>query len=275
MAINVQSLDRDLSFHPVVNPSPRTLSAEQVKGFNERGYVMPLDVLSSGEADDLRRYFDDMMARVLELGGDSYSINGYHNRSARLYDLTLTPRILDYVEDLLGPDFLVWGTHFFCKTPHDPKEVPWHQDASYWPLTPSKTVTVWLAIDDVDRGNSAMRFIAGSHRQGHLAFETRSDNVVLNQQVVNAESMGETIDVELKAGQISLHSDMLVHGSLPNASDRRRCGLTIRYASTEVRPLAEGWGQASILCRGADRFGHWRFINRPEGEDYSLPAWGR
>ena len=46
------------------------------------------------------------------------------------------------VEDIVGPNIIAWGTHFFCKMPNDPKVVPWHQDASYWPLTPSKTVTV-------------------------------------------------------------------------------------------------------------------------------------
>ena len=39
----------------------------------------------------------------------------------------------------------------------------------------------------------------------------------------------------LIAGQISIHSDMLVHGSAPNRSPRRRCGLTLRYCAADVR----------------------------------------
>src|SRR5213078_3074180 len=71
---------------------------------------------------------------------------------------------------LLGENVIGWGSHFFCKMPGDGKSVSWHQDASYWPLTPSKAVTVWLAIDDADVGNACMRFIPGSHWFGHLTY---------------------------------------------------------------------------------------------------------
>ena len=197
--------ERDLSFHPADPSRARTLTPEQVEHFNDRGYIMPLDALDDAEADAQRDYFDMLMEETARRGGNSYSINGYHTRCRGLYDLCVTPRILDYVQDILGPNFLVWGTHYFCKTPHDPKAVPWHQDASYWPLTPSRTVTVWLAIDDVDVHNSAMRFIAGTHRMGHLAFKQTEQQAVLGQEVLDAETLGDIVDVELKAGQISLH----------------------------------------------------------------------
>src|SRR6185369_15209394 len=121
----------------------------------------PLDVYTPAEADSNRLYFDRLLEGVLAKndGRDAYSINGYHRQCAGLWDIVMNPRILDYVEDLLGPNIVAWGTHYFCKMPHDPRPVPWHQDASYWPLTPSKTVTVWLAIDDSDVENSAMMVV--------------------------------------------------------------------------------------------------------------------
>jgi len=72
--------------------------------------------------------------------------------------------------DLLGVDVIAWGSHFFCKMPGDGKMVSWHQDASYWPMTPSRAITVWLAIDDADRGNACMKFIPGTHKLGHLTY---------------------------------------------------------------------------------------------------------
>ena len=66
---------------------------------------------------------------------------------------------------------------------------------------------------------------------------------------------------------------MLVHGSLPNQYDRRRCGLTIRYVSTDVRPINPDWGTRAILCRGTNDKPWWRVIERPEGEDLDLPNW--
>ena len=120
-----------------------------------------------------------------------------------MYDLLTDRRIVDCVRDLLGENVIAWGSHFFCKMPHDGKRVSWHQDASYWPLSPSKTATVWLAIDDADCENACMRFIPGTHHFGHLTYRLKENDGenVLDQTVDNAEEFGEPIDVELKAGE--------------------------------------------------------------------------
>jgi non-heme Fe2+,alpha-ketoglutarate-dependent halogenase len=131
------------------------------------------------------------------------------------------------VGDLLGPSVIAWGSHFFCKMPGDGKTVSWHQDASYWPLTPSKAVTVWLAIDGI-------------------------------------ETFGEPVDVELKAGEASIHSDLLLHGSEANASDRRRCGLTLRYTPGDVRAYL-GWADKGVVAAGPPPE-HWANRPRPTEE---------
>ena len=151
--------------------------------------------------------------------------------------------------------------------PGDGKTVSWHQDAHYWPLTPSKTVTVWLAIDDADIENACMQFIPGSHRRGelkHHASEPAEDNV-LYRTTEATEIRDEPAHIELKAGEMSLHSDLLLHGSPRNNSNRRRCGLTMRYATTDVI-AHEGWNKSSILCCGVDADGNWANLPRPEKE---------
>ena len=69
----------------------------------------------------------------------------------------------------------------------------------------------------------------------------------------------------LKAGQISIHTDLLLHGSAPNCSTRRRCGLTLRYMPPEVRTQAKDQAFA-YLCRGTDPAGYWQSWPIPEGE---------
>jgi ectoine hydroxylase-related dioxygenase (phytanoyl-CoA dioxygenase family) len=151
--------------------------------------------------------------------------------------------------------------------PNDGKVVHWHQDASYWPLTPSKTVTVWLAIDDADVENACMRFIPGSHHYGHLTYRLTEDNedAVLNQEVVNAEQFGAPVNVELKAGEISMHSDLLLHGSDANRSTRRRCGLTLRYCAADVRAGLD-WNEKGVVVAGEEPTGHWANPGRPVQE---------
>lgn len=255
-------MDRDLRFYPSTNEHPRTLTREQVAQFNRDGYVKGLRVFEPTEADEIRRYFDGLLARVLAAGGDSYSISSAHLRYGKVYDLLTHPRIVAHVKDLLGEDVIGWGSHFFCKMPHDGKAVAWHQDASYWPLAPSKAVTVWLAIDDADRGNACMRFLAGSQHFGHLTYRPSdsAEHNVLNQTVEDAERYGTPVDDELKAGEASLHSDLLLHGSDANTSDRRRCGLTLRYCAADVR-AGLGWNAKGVVVSGTDPSGHW--VNRP------------
>jgi non-haem Fe2+, alpha-ketoglutarate-dependent halogenase len=262
----LSQLERRLRFHPSPVIQPQTLTKAQVEGYNRAGYVKGVRIFDEQASAAHRRFFDEILARTLAGGGNSYSIISAHIKYGPVYDLLTHPRIVACVQDILGDEIVGWGAHFFCKLPHDPKIVSWHQDASFWPLTPSKTVTVWLAIDDADRENACMKFIAGSHHLGHLTYRMSedADNSVLNQTVENPEQFGEVIYDELRAGEISLHSDLLLHSSEANRSDRRRCGLTLRYCTTDVRSDASfGWNREGVVIRGQDPSGHWANPPRP------------
>jgi hypothetical protein len=263
---DLKKLDRDLRFHPATNENPKVLTKAQVEGFNKDGYVAPLNIYSTSEITAIREYFDALLQRVVAAGGNSYSISSAHLTYGPVYDILTNPKIVDYVADILGDDVIAWGSHFFCKMPRDGKAVAWHQDASYWPLSPSKALTVWLAIDDADQENACMKFIAGSHHKGHLTYRPSdaAEHNVLNQSIDNAEQYGEVVLDELKAGQASMHSDLLLHGSEANQSDRRRCGLTLRYCSAEVRASLE-WQRKGVHVRGTDSSGHWSNNARPQG----------
>jgi non-heme Fe2+,alpha-ketoglutarate-dependent halogenase len=263
----LQQVERDLQFHPSPVQNPQALSREQLEAFNREGYVKGMRIFDDAEITGYRAYFDELLNQVLRAGGDSYSISTAHLKHARVYDILTHPRIVSRVCDLLGENVVAWGSHFFCKMPNDGKVVHWHQDASYWPLTPSKAVTVWLAIDDADVENACMRYIPGSHHLGHLTYRLTEDsaNAVLNQEVENASEFGAPIDVELKAGEASVHSDLLLHGSEANRSQRRRCGLTLRYCAADVR-AGLGWNQKGLLVAGEDPSGHWSNPPRPKDD---------
>jgi len=92
--------------------------------------------------------------------------------------------------------------------------------------------------------------------------EDDEDNV-LNQTVDEAESYGDDpVDIELNAGQASVHSDLILHGSEANQSTRRRCGLTLRYCAAEVQAHM-GWADKGMVVRGSDPDGHWTDQSRP------------
>ena len=264
-ADDLTRMSRDMRYHPVRNENPAVLTRNQVETFNEQGFLKPFRIYSDAEIAVIRQEFDDMIDKVLSRGDHSYSVISAHLKSGTVYDIINEPRIVAYIGDLLGDDVVGWGSHIFCKLPGDGKIVSWHQDASFWPLSPSKTVTAWLAIDDADIDNACMRFVAGSHHYGHLTYRMseETESSVLDQTVDEIGTYGAEVDNELKAGEISLHSDLLLHGSGLNTSGRRRCGLTLRYCAASVR--AEfNWNREGVIVKGADPTGHWSNLPRPE-----------
>ncbi|MEZ5361526.1 MAG: phytanoyl-CoA dioxygenase family protein [Bryobacterales bacterium] len=255
-------INRELRFFPVHNAAPATLTSSEIDDYNRDGYLKGFRIYSEAEIAAIRGEFDKLLAQYMAEGKDSYSISSAHLKHAVAWDILTEPRIVAYVRDLLGEDVIGWGSHFFCKMPHDGKKVAWHQDASYWPLTPTKTCTVWLAIDDADTENACMQFLPGSHLTGHIAYEKSdaAEGNVLDQTVTDVERFGAPVDDVLQAGEMSIHADLLLHGSEANESDRRRCGLTLRYCAADVEAHL-GWNQKGVVVAGKDHAGHW--ANRP------------
>lgn len=238
------------------------LTQEQKDFYRENGFLTGLRIAEAEEAARYRAQFDALEQRV---GREKAQIGlvDYHFEEPFIYELATHPAILDAVESLLGPNFHLLATHFFCKYGQEEKFVAWHQDVTYWGLEPPQALTVWLAIDDSDRENGCMRVLPGTHRGGireHGKAETQGNLLSINQEVpVTEEEEQSAADLILKAGEVSIHDGALIHGSLPNRSTRRRCGLTLRYVPTSVRPVSinsMGRRWSVTLVRGEDRERH-------------------
>jgi hypothetical protein len=272
MTRNANVAERELSFVPVDKTRAKVLEPWQIDHYNEHGYFHPLTLADGAEVVANRAYVDSLFERLKDQGErDSYALLGYHTRCVGLYDIATSAKLLDVIEDIIGPDIICWTSQIFCKVAHDPKSVPFHQDASYWLLSPARTVSAWLAIDDSDHDNSCLQVIPGTHKKGHLSWSRAEGSVVLDQKIDQVESHGDPADIELKAGQFSIHADLLAHGSNPNLSARRRCGYVMRFCPPSVRPLQRSWGMNAVLCRGTDATGNWQHQARPSGDD--LTPW--
>ncbi len=114
-----------------------------------------------------------------------------------------------------------------------------------------------------------MRAIPGTHHglRDHGTSARPGNLLSINQEVpVTAEEEASAVDLPLKAGEISLHHGALIHGSNPNRSSRRRCGLTLRYVPTSVKqsaPNSYGKRYQPVLVRGTDRFGYYDLREKP------------
>jgi ectoine hydroxylase-related dioxygenase (phytanoyl-CoA dioxygenase family) len=185
-----------------------------------------------------------------------------------LNDLVRHPRILDAVEDAIGPNILCWGSSFFIKEPRNPGFVSWHQDSTYWGLDPADVVTAWVAFTDSTPANGAMRVIPRSHLLDQIPHHDtfRPENLLSRGQEIMVEvDEREATMLPLAAGEMSLHHVRLIHGSDPNPSDQRRIGFAIRYIPTNVRQVAGSHDHATLV-RGVDTYGHFEPEERPDAD---------
>jgi len=239
------------------------LTEEQLAEYRAEGFLNSITVHSSAQADQVRAGFNELEERE---GKEHCQIGlqGRHIDLKFIWELATCPNILDCMESLLGPDIMLLSTHVFCKYP-DPsvtRFVAWHQDVTYWGLEPPEATTAWYAIDDADVENGCMRVIPRTHLAGiteHGKSERAGNLLSINQEVQTEIDESTAIDLAMKAGQISIHDGFLIHGSGPNGSNRRRCGVTIRYCRPNVKPARENsiktpW--PSMIVRGEDRYGH-------------------
>lgn len=251
-----------------MNPTKASLAA-----FQRDGYLSGIPIADGPRAAHIRRQFDALEARVgretAEIG-----LSGRHFEESFIWEMATDPTILDWVESLIGPNILLLSTHFFCKyggAVHQEKFVAWHQDVTFWGLEPPQAITAWYAVDDADLENGCMRVIPGTHQGGiaeHGKAQQAGNLLSVNQEIAVApEDEQRAVDLVLSAGQMSLHDGSIVHGSLPNRSARRRCGLTIRYVPSHVREVGidgrkHGW--KAILVRGVDREQNFEALEPPD-----------
>jgi len=242
------------------------LSEDAVAAFRRDGFYSPVRVMSRSDALEYRRALEAHEAK----SGQPLQGNWRH-KTHLLFTwadrLVHHPKIVDAVEDLLGPNILCWTTNFFIKEASNPGFVSWHQDSTYWGLDPDDVVTAWIAFTDVTRENGYMQVIPGSHKIDQLPhLDTfHKDNLLSRGQEIAVEvDKAKAVGLAMEAGEMSLHHIKVVHGSEPNRSNDRRIGFAIRYIPTYVRQTK--LRDSATLVRGVDTFGEFEHEPRPHAD---------
>ena len=247
---------------------PKRLTLAQVENYRRDGFISPVRMISAEAAADTRRALEAMEESQ---GG---ALRGtvrtkLYLRFPWAYALGTHPAILDVVEDLIGPDILLYQNTVWAKSADESSYVSFHQDNTYFGHTPCEVVSVWLALTPSKPESGSMRFLAGSHRLGQLPvrYEVEQRNMLSSGQRVDADLSGFTaVPTSLEPGEASLHHGLLVHGSPPNTAIERRIGVTFVYHSpalTQVGALKT----SALLVRGQDRYGYFELEQPPLSAD--------
>jgi hypothetical protein len=246
------------------------LSQTQIDAYRYDGYSFPHPALSEVELAECR----EGLARYEAWIGNPVNLGDWRWRSAAyaflpwLDRLVRHPRILDAVEDLIGPDILVFTTTFFIKEPHSPTFAAWHQDATYFGITPYEHVTAWVALTEATEKAGCMEVVSarGAPRQLHHAALGLKDSINGGGQAIVEEfERRDTVMMAVPAGNFSLHHTLCPHRSAPNRADHRRIGVGISYIPAQCR-ITSPVRMLVPLVRGRNTGGHFDILPPPESE---------
>lgn len=238
----------------------KRLSKDAQAHYNEQGYLCPLDALPASEVTALRRSLESFEAQS---GAPLGKLPGQLRAKTHLLfpwmnALVRHATVLDAVEDLIGPNILVYHVTCWLKEPGDASFVSWHQDGTYFLLDPPEHVTAWIALTDSTEQSGCVTVIPRSQQVGQRQHEMNpsDDNLLSNGQYVNDEiDPSSAVPLILEAGQMSLHHTHIIHSSGPNVSNHRRIGIGISYIPTHVQYSGHQRVSASLV-RGADECQH-------------------
>jgi non-heme Fe2+,alpha-ketoglutarate-dependent halogenase len=246
---------------------PNTLAAQAVAQFRDNGYYFPHPVLDADEVADLRA-----RTEAAEAADGGAFKPAHRNKSHLLYkwvdDLIRDPRILDPVEDLIGPNILCWNTIFWIKEAGSKSFVSWHQDSNYWGLDGGTVVSAWLALSPATKEAGCMRVMPGTHAATPLTHEDRyhGDNLLTRgQEIADPLDEAAAVSMPLAPGAMSFHDIRLAHASGPNQSSDRRIGLSMHFMPTRARQVVGEWDSAALV-RGEDTFGHFHPAPCPKAD---------
>jgi non-heme Fe2+,alpha-ketoglutarate-dependent halogenase len=248
----------------------KALTKAQVDSYHFDGFLFPIPALTQDEVATclvgLHRLESDLGSPVAE--ADVKWRSHAYAHSPWFNDLIRHPRILDAIEDVIGPNILVWTSTFFIKEPHSPTYAAWHQDGAYFGLEPREQVCAWVALTDATREAGCMEQLSsrGLPREYHHAALGLANSINrAGQTIVDDFDRSNPTAMALPAGSFSLHHEFAVHRSAPNNASHRRVGIGLNYMPTHVR--VDGPVRCcAMLVRGEDTYGHFDLIDPPTAE---------
>ncbi len=240
------------------------LTKGQIDEYKENGYLSPIDIFSQDEIDRILQEIEKIENKwPNEINNTNR--NNIHYYSPVFDNIPHNSKILDVVESILGKNILVAGTCLFVKEPDQKGFISWHQDGKYQGWEPFNFLTAWLAVTNVNEENGCMRMWPGSHKEKLRIHKDTFDhnNLLTRGQTIEDVPEEKTVPIILKAGQMSIHHPMIVHGSGINLSNKKRIGFAIQsYIGTNVKQLV---GKVYVqLARGIDNYNHHEYVPRPD-----------
>lgn len=231
---------------------------QDIAFFKEKGYWISPQLISDERLEQIRERMERVYNDDFETGKapwPGYWKTGDNPRALRKTDNShwsdsfLRSVAVDPVIGAVGSKLMqassmrLWHDQLLYKPGRGPgKEtanVGWHQDYAYWQCAAEPTlVTAWVAFDDVDLSNGCMQMIPYSHHWGLLKasnfFEQDLEKLEKDMDLPEGASF-DPVPIIMKAGQVSFHHALTIHGSGPNTTEKPRRSMAVHLMTGETR----------------------------------------
>jgi non-heme Fe2+,alpha-ketoglutarate-dependent halogenase len=254
------------------------LTEGQLADYEELGFLHSIPILSEAE---VAHYRAEVEKTCKAIGGRVTRLDGVHLFFRWAWDLSSHPRLLDALEQVLGPNIVLKSTRLFYKYGKTTSYVGWHQDGITERLEDGRAPAIWLGLTRATVENGCLRVVPRSHRFTLLKHYSNAELEPLAgaesaqvegwSRVYGDELSGritsvptgfdEPFDLVMRPGEMSIHHPVTFHGSNPNLSTESRIGLSASYSAPE---LYDGRG-AVVWVRGdgAKHFPGFEIIDKP------------
>jgi ectoine hydroxylase-related dioxygenase (phytanoyl-CoA dioxygenase family) len=231
-----------------------------LKQYQEDGYSGPVQGISLQDAERYYQNFFDVLGQSRYAPSKTdLNLSAWHHKYRWAYDLATHSSIVSAMQEILGPDVVLWAMHFWYKEPNNDKFIPWHQDINYWPMEPEINATAWVSLGYSVTENGCLRIIPGTHK-AKVAHRELDDATSAFGQGIDGTLIDENqaIDVEMTPGQITFFNERTFHGSNRNTSNIARVAFSVRYTTPAVKFKIDQWSGVdrikTFLVTGEDRY---------------------
>jgi phytanoyl-CoA hydroxylase len=236
-------------------PATELSPDEQKAYYEDQGYLVFPSLLSSAELAQLRAALAEVLREadgltessdkfsVTPASDGGFSVRRIFNPTAHhqaFYDLVFNPKILDVVENLIGPNIQLHHTKLNLKPPSNREaRFEWHQDYPFFPHTNFDLLAVMIYLDDSTEENGCLTIIPGSHKWGprnHLFAKDGAFSSQLEDKRV-LEDSSRWLKVPVPAGGMELHHCNMLHSSTANRGTKPRSAMVIQYRAADNAEL--------------------------------------
>lgn len=233
------------------------LTHEQLTEYDELGFLHSIPILSPDEVTRFRAEIEETCRAV---GGRVTRLDGPHLYFRWAWELSTHRRVLDCMEQLIGPNVLLKSTRLFYKFGNSDSFVGWHQDGITEALKDAYVPAIWLGLTSATAENGCLRVVPRSHRLGLIAHADRPNPDNLTTQGATAQiGIESPQDVVMQAGEMSLHHPLMLHASNPNTSPESRIGFSATYST----PRLTASRTAVAWVRGDGPRDRFRIVSEP------------